>query len=415
MGKRKILISAYGCEPFKGTEQGVGWNWVVKMAKYNELYIITRKNNKEIIESNIPKDVEKNLNFIYHDANQLIRKLKRKERGLYFYYFIWQLGVYKIAKKMLKDIEFDYSMHLSFGSMWMPTFLPFIKIPFIWGPVGGGESVPFNYLKMFPFKQKIVQFSRILLKKTSCINPLILVPSKRACAILTRTEESAKVIPRRFREKNKVILETAMENEIINYLDDKLDDKKNNGYINLIYTGRLIPIKAVENIIHALPIVLKEYKVKLTIIGKGPEKKNINKLIEKYNIYKNVEVLEEIPRQEVLKKLAESDIYLFPSLKEGGTWALMEAMALKLPCICMNLSGMSVITDDTTAIRLNASNPKQTIIDFAEAIISLIENKEYANSIAENGHKRILNEFNWEKKGEFIERLLSELDKKYRR
>lgn len=40
---RKILISAYGCEPLKGSESGVGWNWILQMAKKNQLHIIDRK------------------------------------------------------------------------------------------------------------------------------------------------------------------------------------------------------------------------------------------------------------------------------------------------------------------------------------------------------------------------------------
>ena len=46
--------------------------------------------------------------------------------------------------------------------------------------------------------------------------------------------------------------------------------------------------------------------------------------------------ISEIKRNEVLTKLSKADIYLFPSLREGGSWALMEAMAVGLPVICLN-------------------------------------------------------------------------------
>ena len=89
--KKRILISAYGCEPFRGSEAGVGWNWVLQMAKSNELHIITRKNDREKIEKNIPEKLKDNLNFYYYDTCKLLQKVKKKEKRLYIYYFFWQI------------------------------------------------------------------------------------------------------------------------------------------------------------------------------------------------------------------------------------------------------------------------------------------------------------------------------------
>ena len=55
---RKILVSAYGCEPFRGSEAGVGWNWILQMARHNEMYVIARKNDKNKIEDNIPEEIK---------------------------------------------------------------------------------------------------------------------------------------------------------------------------------------------------------------------------------------------------------------------------------------------------------------------------------------------------------------------
>ena len=130
---RTLLVSAYGCEPTKGSEAGVGWNWVLQMAKHNKLYIITRANNQELIEQHLPTDERKeNIVFYYYDTPDFIKNLKHKAKGLYFYYFCWQIGIISVIKKILRENKVDYTMHLTFGSMWMPTFLPYFRIPFIW-------------------------------------------------------------------------------------------------------------------------------------------------------------------------------------------------------------------------------------------------------------------------------------------
>ena len=88
---RKILISAYACEPLKGSEQGVGWNWVMQMAKTNYLHVITRANNQEPIEKHLSRDIKDNITFHYYDTIPIIKGLKNKAKGLYLYYFFWQI------------------------------------------------------------------------------------------------------------------------------------------------------------------------------------------------------------------------------------------------------------------------------------------------------------------------------------
>lgn len=139
MNERKILVSAYGCEPLKGSEAGVGWNWVLQMAKRNMLHVITRANNQESIEAYLPDELKSNITFHYYDAPTFIRNMKKKAKGLYFYYLCWQIGIIPLVRRIIRDEKVDFTMHLTFGSMWMPTFLPFFHTPFIWGPVGGGD------------------------------------------------------------------------------------------------------------------------------------------------------------------------------------------------------------------------------------------------------------------------------------
>lgn len=405
---RTLLISAYACEPLKGSEQGVGWNWVLQLAKNNYLHVITRANNQKFIEAHLPKDVAQHITFHYYDTNQFIRGLKNKAKGLYFYYFCWQLGITPLIKKLKKTHAFDYSMHLTFGSMWLPTFLPFFNIPFIWGPIGGGDGEPTSFFKTLPLKQRLIQYFRIVMIKAALFNPLIFIPSYRAKVILTRTENSANVIPKMFKSKVKVILETAMEAEIF---DLPTNNKEvNNNSIRIITTGRLMPSKNIMSALKALKLIPSTYHITYTIIGSGMEQAKIEEEI--LNIkHHEIKIISEIPRDEVLLELSKSDIFLFPSLREGGSWALMEAMAVGLPVICIKWSGMEVITDNESAIQLPVTNPEQMPNDMAIAITKLIDNPELKQKMGDAGRKRIKEVFNWEAKGVFMENLFNEIDK----
>jgi glycosyltransferase involved in cell wall biosynthesis len=410
MKNRTILVSAYACEPLKGSEQGVGWNWVMQMAKNNYIHVITRSNNKEFIELHLPQSVVHNITFHYYDTHPIIKKLKNKAKGLYFYYFFWQLGITPVIRTIIEKKNIDYSMHLTMGSIWMPTFLPFFKIPFIWGPLGGGECVPKPFVNDFPIKQRIVQRVRYWLNATSFLNPFIVYPSKKAVAIIARTKNTAEVIPSKYQSKTQVMLETAMESEVFRY--EKKNQFKNKELTKLIITGRLVPFKNVICAIRAMTYLEPDYNIHLTIIGSGPEKERIENEIGKRNLNEKVSFISEMKRSGVLNELRNSDIYLFPSLREGGTWALMEAMAIRLPVICLNWTGMEIITDSKTAIHIPITTPKQMPKDLADAIRKLIDQPELKESIGDAASNRIKEVFNWDSKGVFMENLFKDLDKK---
>ena len=410
MKKLKIIVSAYGCEPNKGSESGTGWFWVECMAKHFELWVITRSNNEENIVNNISDEIRENVHFVYYDLPNSITKLKKREKGFYWYYFLWQKGIVKIAKQLVKENKVDYAMHLTFGSIWLPTYMHKVGCPFIWGPVGGGESIPDCYLSKFSFKQQLVQRGRKILINSSNINPGMQSRCKKAELIIARTQDTVVALPKRYRDKIVVMLETAVANNVIEELAPTQERSADKEKLQIIYSGRLIPLKAVDIAISAINKMKNRDKVEFTIIGKGFLKKELEDLVRQLGLQERVKFVGELPREQVLNKLKEADIFLFPSLKEGGTWALMEAMAAGLPCVCMNTSGMHVITDDKSAIRIEPQTREQTAIQMAAALDVLVNNPVQAREMGRKARERIENEFTWEAKEKFIVEQMRKLE-----
>lgn len=407
---RKILIVAYACEPFKGSEQGVGWNFSIELARKNKVCVITRLNNKSVIELNIPEEVRNNISFYYYDTPSLFLRLKNGAKGLYTYYTFWQLGIWGLVKKLHKRERFDYVFQPTMGTIWLPTFLSFMNIPFIWGPLGGGEAVPKSFIKTLPWKQQVVQRLRYILKYIIFINPLLISSLVRSKIILVRTENTMSYVPSIFRRKCRLILETAIENDIYKYKAAHVRSKQ----LKIVMTGRLIPFKNVKSVIQAIQLLPEGIDFHLFIIGKGSERKNIERAIEIGRIQDRVTLIKELPRQQVLEMLATSHIYLFPSLREGGSWALMEAMAIGLPVVCLNWTGNAIITDNSSAIRLDVTDPERFCRDMADAICLLASNNTLREEMGEMARTRIKEKFNWAEKGRFMEQVFQELDRNKR-
>ena len=142
MANKTILIGAYACEPYKGSEQGVGWNWALQIAKRNKVIVITRSNNEPVISDYLKKHPIDNITFYYCDVPDSIRKYKKGSKGVHWYYYLWQYYCYKTAKEILKKEHVDYTFTVTFGNMWLPTFLYKLPVKHIWGPIGGEAGIP---------------------------------------------------------------------------------------------------------------------------------------------------------------------------------------------------------------------------------------------------------------------------------
>jgi glycosyltransferase involved in cell wall biosynthesis len=406
----RLLVSAYGCEPGKGSEQGVGWNWCLQLARFAEVVVITRSNNRAAIEAGLPDGLGSRLRFEYHDAPPLVRKFKKKDRGLYPYYLVWQWGAYRLARKLVRNEgRFDFVLHLTFGSIWMPTFMHCLGIPFVWGPLGGGEAVPYPLIRALPARGRFLQFLRYLLIRMSWANPLVVGPAKKAAAVLVRTEDTARVIPARYAGKVHVVLETAVDEQLLQRETSRTEAAPN-GPMRVIYTGRLVPFKNVEMALRAVAKARQQgADLEFVIAGSGPLASLLRQTAGELGIADHVRFLGAIPPDQVPHELGLSDVYLFPSLREAGVWSLIEAMAVGLPVICVNTSGMSVITDSESAIQLAPTSEAELEHGMTQGLLTLYREPEFRARLARNAKRRIESHFRWDNKGDFMRALLASL------
>ena len=67
MRRLKVLMSAYACEPGRGSEPGVGWVVASEMARYHDVWVITRPNHRPFIEAELARNPQPDLHFVYWD------------------------------------------------------------------------------------------------------------------------------------------------------------------------------------------------------------------------------------------------------------------------------------------------------------------------------------------------------------
>src|SRR5712672_1266630 len=144
----KVLISAYACEPNKGSEPEVGWRWALEMARFHDVTVLTRANNRRAIEQSLEqlRGSRPLPQFVYHDEPAIILDFKKSFRATKLYYIIWQRSAREVIARLHKVNRFDLLHHVTFAAFRYPAAIWGHGIPCVWGPIGGIESVPFSFL-----------------------------------------------------------------------------------------------------------------------------------------------------------------------------------------------------------------------------------------------------------------------------
>lgn len=407
---KTILISAYACEPNKGSEPGVGWNWMKEIAKNNKVIVITRLNNKNIIEDELKFNSNQynNISFYYCDVPKRLSFWKKGQRGLHLYYFLWQIECYKLSKLIMKNIKVDIALGLTFGNMWLPTFMHKLPCKFIWGPLGGGEGVPIKLWKKLPTKQKLVEIIRIINKYLPLTNIWFYSICKKSDYILVRTNDSFNCIPKKYRSKCDIIIETGVsveECEELNRRAKEIEPK-----YDFIFIGRLVPFKMADIAIKAFANIAKENSnINFHIVGNGPCLNEYKILIERLEMERQIILHGEVDRNDALEMLMSSKAFLFPSAREGGAWVLFEAMMCSKPIICLDTSGMNVVVTNETGIKVPVNDYDKVVQDFSMAIKEFLDKPDNALYRGINGYERVKSEFEWKSKGKFISKIIEKI------
>ena len=403
---KTILATAYAVNPYKGSEDGMGWHFIGQIARFHQVIAITRENNQPAIDrflSENPDVSQHQVKFIYFDLPYWMRFWKKGSRGALLYFYLWQFFMPSFVKK--QKLQFDIAHNLNFHNDWTPTFLWKLKKPLVWGPVGHHPKIHNAFVAGKQWWKD--QFTWLMKNIFWKMDPSLRKSRSNANVILAMNNM---VADRLKKHRNKTLILPSVGTTAVDYHSQ---NRKNQ--FNMLFVGRIVTLKGVDIILAAFEKFYQQLQenekqqVKLTLVGTGEQLAWSQKFVEIHHLQQAVQFVPWIEKAELDRYYRHADLFFFPS-HEGAGMVVAEALSYGIPVLCFNNEGPGELAGREASVQIQAGQKyKETIAQFANALGKLYSDENFRAQLSKSALERFHHHLHWDRKGEFLNQIYTGL------
>jgi glycosyltransferase involved in cell wall biosynthesis len=356
----KLLISAYACSPQFGSEHAVGWNWITTAHRLgHEVWAFASPAHRASIEASCTHDPAlAGIKWFFPEVPFWPLRDTQDAKWERTHNLFWQIAALRMAKGLVRCVQFDAVHHLTWGGVRAPTFLGALGVPLIIGPIGGGEVPPASLRKGLQFKARLTEFIRDLSNATVSFNPMIQPGLRASSLIIAKTPASRDFLPRAMQRKSMIFSEITLQPAQIGKVK-----QSRNAAPRLLFVGRLLYWKGGHIALDAFAHLRQHMpESRLSIVGKGPEAAQLKKEVTQRGLQSSVDFVPWLPRDQVTHYYESHDLLVFPSLHDSSGNAVLEALSRGLPVMCLDIGGpCEIVTPDCGLIVSTTSRTAQQV------------------------------------------------------
>ena len=395
------LISAYSVNPYKGSEDSIGWNWVLQYEKNykkgDRIILLTKKFNEKDTRRGFKEFNIQHVELVIVDVPDALNWFREKHSAFHhMYYILWQHWAWLWVKH--SGIHFDVIHHVTMNDYRIPSEMYKAKgAEVIWGPMGGAQVTP-KPLKVYEKNQLAAAF-REFVNKSCSWNPFYRNAIKQYKAIYCINKETQIQIEKIVGKSVELLPELALREEYrnIDYF------KRNNQTCKIVFVGRLIGKKGIAFLVDALSYMPNDLSWELDIYGDGADRESIEKKIENSVVANHINLLGNRPLNQISEAYKTADIFVLPSLRETSGNVLLEAMAYAVPIVAFDTSFSSMLKEHDCGIFIDTNQNIEAIKrDFCCALTRLIKDAGLRERLGLNGKDFANANLTWEQKFKHI-------------
>lgn len=395
----KVLVSAYACSPYSGSEPGVGWGVVSEMARYHDLWVIVE-------EEKFRKDIEgylsahpglhRNVHFYFlkKRRNRLLRRIWPP--SYYWYYRSWQKNAYDLAVRLHDQVKFDLVHQLTMVGFREPGYLYRLGIPFVWGPIGGMGYFPWRFLPVLGVMATIYYLGY------NCFNfwqVRMLDRPKRAArnagrGLITATPENQAGALKYWGCRSTVITEVGVPRTVAR----DITHREHGEVLRIVWSGLHTPGKALGLALHAVSLLEKNVRWELHVLGSGSETERWKREARRRGISDRCHFHGWLSRKQALEIMGSSHLMLVTSLRDLTSTVILEGLVFGVPVICLDHCGFAAVITGECGIKVPVTSPSQVARDIASQVTMLWSDEARRQKLATGAIRRAQNFF-WDEKG----------------
>jgi glycosyltransferase involved in cell wall biosynthesis len=366
----KILMSAYACEPDRGSEPEVGLRAMIAAAAKHDVWLLTRANNLQPLHRFLERHPARSrIRLEGFDLSPRDLRLKgRGLLGLHWYYDRWQQEAAKAAERLDHQVDFDLVHHVTFASHWTRAGVSRLSKPFVWGPVGGGVDPLPALFPLLGVRGTAEDVGRFALRRVSEMRPSVRGLSLQSQMTLVQNEETrarlrkgatARVLPNATATTLESVRPAAVRDSTV------------------VFVGRLVPWKGVMLALRAFRHV-RHPGAELRIYGDGADRDRAIRSVSALSLEDRVVFVGRLPRIAVLEQLARAGVLLHPAMHDECPLSVAEALSLRTPVVALDHGGPRELVKwwpGSPAKLIRPAGPERTARRLAQAVDEFLSSR----------------------------------------
>ncbi len=397
----KILLSAYACNPYLGSENLVGWLAVRCLAQDHELHVITGSRNhsdlaRAATEGLIPPHVH------FHYVGQFKRWHSSRLRARFQdwnEYVSFSKDILSAARELHRTKRFDLAHHVTVVTWRVASPLWQLDIPFIYGPIGGNEQFPARLLHILSLSAVAFELTRMASNLASRFSPDVRNCLRRAAHVFAANIETEQLV-KAVRGSDKCVsrlMATFHAEEKVRAFSGHGLDKKLDGPLRLFAGGNMEGRKGVALALAALARARQNgVDFRYRLAAGGPEIPHLKKLAARLGLQREVLFTEGLSGEDYRRELGMTHIYLLPSLRDNAPITLTEAMLAGCVPVVADCGGPAFIVSGESGYKIPTINREQMVAQLAAAITELDRDRKMILTKGTAARHRIAMDFSEE-------------------
>ncbi|GAA3755241.1 glycosyltransferase family 4 protein [Terriglobus aquaticus] len=415
-----LLLIAYECSPYRGSEWAVGWGRLLQAARVADVHcIVSETNFADLERARMEGLVPANAHIHTPAPDAELRRLEQQPVHFdynYTAYHHWHTLAFALAQQLHREVGFHVAHQSTVCTVREPGLLHQLGIPFVWGPFGGTQNFPTRMLGVLPLSEAAKELARTLLNKVILrTSPSIRTAAHRASVILgantTTVRDMQRIVPG---SKVQRLLETGL-NEVpepdrtrfLQRVEDE-EQRRHPRPLRILWSGQLRPRKALPILLRALAVLPAEVHFELDILGDGPMLKQWKHEADAIPSANPVRFLGRLPFQRAVQAMQTADLFCFTSLRDTSGNVVLEALAAGVPVVCFDHQGAHDMVDETCGIRIPVTTPGRAIADWSAAIHKLATDQHRLLALSQGATERA-RQFLWSVNGDHVNSIYFQL------